>query len=74
MSNGYLSGWPEATTPELDRYYHHHHGGSPSARPPHADCKPGGCPFPPYADRQGRPSSNPNRRQDDRRSHGTSRA
>lgn len=47
--SGYLSGWPEATTPELDAYYHHYHGGSSSARPPHAECG-GACPFPAYAD------------------------
>ena len=48
--SGYRSGWPEATTPELDDYYHHYQGGSPSATPPHAACEPGGCTYPPYAD------------------------
>ena len=57
--SGYLSGWPEATTPELDEFYHHYHGGSPSARPPHADCEADACPFPPYADPPGPPSLRP---------------
>jgi hypothetical protein len=44
--SGYLSGWPEATTSELDRYYHHHFGGSPTPNPPHSFCAEGQCPYP----------------------------
>jgi hypothetical protein len=51
-TRGYLSGFPEATTPELDRYFHHLHGGSPGATPPHwRDCPEGEqCEFGPFMD------------------------
>jgi len=44
--SGYLSGFPEATTPELDAHYYHHFGGSPSSTPPHHSCPEGQCPHP----------------------------
>jgi hypothetical protein len=44
--SGYLSGFPEATTPELDAYYYHHFGGSPSATPPRFACGENDCPYP----------------------------
>jgi len=61
--SGYLSGLPEATTPELDAYYYHHQGGSPSQVPPHYACLDNGtdCPFPPYADPPHNPYAEPGR-------------
>jgi hypothetical protein len=49
-TRGYKSGFPEATTPELDEYFCHFHGGSPSPVPPHfLNCpETGTCEFGPF--------------------------